>query len=173
MDTQFPSRTSRTRAHLVLTVLGAVTGLLAGAAGVFAAESTPPSHYLGAQSKNAPNQSGPSGSDIGATENQAIPNLSDKSEPEAPLNPDSENQAPPTNLNASDSPSNVNPGILNPSPCREDVNRDGFVDSADLRRVLGAWGPAQSTSIAEDVDQDGMVGFKDTLAVLAAWGKCR
>lgn len=48
----------------------------------------------------------------------------------------------------------------------EDINRDGFVDAADLSLLLAAWGTADA---AADLDADGTVGAGDLSLLLAAW----
>ena len=47
-----------------------------------------------------------------------------------------------------------------------DINRDGFVDGADLAAVLADWGLAES---AADLDGNGVVGAGDLAIVLGAW----
>ena len=54
--------------------------------------------------------------------------------------------------------------------CPADVNADGFVDFADLLRVLSAWGPC--AGCPEDIDETGFVDFDDLLIVLSTWGRC-
>lgn len=47
-----------------------------------------------------------------------------------------------------------------------DINRDGFIDGADLAFVLADWGLAKSPA---DLDGDGTVGASDLAIVLGAW----
>lgn len=49
-----------------------------------------------------------------------------------------------------------------------DVNRDGYVDAADLAIVLANWGTRDAAS---DVDRSGLVDAGDLAAVLAEWGR--
>jgi len=53
-----------------------------------------------------------------------------------------------------------------PSGGLADINRDGFVDGADLSFVLADWGLAGS---AADLDGNGIVGAGDLAIVLGAW----
>ena len=53
--------------------------------------------------------------------------------------------------------------------CRADFDGDGAVNTADLLRLLGAWG---NPGGLEDVDGDGIVNTADLLALLGAWGEC-
>jgi hypothetical protein len=53
-----------------------------------------------------------------------------------------------------------------PSGGLADINRDGFVDGADLAFVLADWGLAGS---AADLDGNGIVGAGDLAIVLGAW----
>jgi hypothetical protein len=52
-------------------------------------------------------------------------------------------------------------------PCPADFDGDGFVNTADLLFLLGAWGTPDG-----DVDFDGDTDTADLLALLAAWGEC-
>ena len=53
--------------------------------------------------------------------------------------------------------------------CPADFDGDGAVNTADLLRLLAAWG---NPGGLEDVDGDGIVNTADLLALLAAWGEC-
>jgi hypothetical protein len=53
--------------------------------------------------------------------------------------------------------------------CAADINRDGFVNGADLAALLAAWG---TTTANADLNGDGAVDGADLAALLAAWGEC-
>jgi hypothetical protein len=55
-------------------------------------------------------------------------------------------------------------------PCPEDIDGNGFVDTADLVSLLAAWGPCKGCP--EDIDESGVVDTADLVALLAAWGAC-
>jgi len=55
------------------------------------------------------------------------------------------------------------------SPCPPDVNRDGYVDGADLAALLAGWGVSGSTPA--DVNGDDFVNGADLGLVLASWGE--
>jgi hypothetical protein len=58
-----------------------------------------------------------------------------------------------------------------PGACASDLNRDGTVNSADLARILSAWGPCAATC-AEDLNSDGEIDSADLGILLSAWGDC-
>ena len=58
-----------------------------------------------------------------------------------------------------------------PGACAPDLNRDGTVNSADLARILSAWGPC-ATTCAEDLNSDGEIDSADLGILLSAWGDC-
>jgi hypothetical protein len=52
--------------------------------------------------------------------------------------------------------------------CLGDLNHDGFVNGADLGRLLGEWG----VSTTADLNGDGLVTGADIGQLLGAWGSC-
>lgn len=57
---------------------------------------------------------------------------------------------------------------LCPAGGAADLNRDGFVDAADLALILGAWG---SSDPEFDLTDDGVVDAADLAIVLGKWGE--
>jgi len=55
--------------------------------------------------------------------------------------------------------------------CPADLDGNGAVDSADLVRVLAAWGPC-GDACGADLDGNGEVNAADVVTLLAAWGAC-
>lgn len=64
-------------------------------------------------------------------------------------------------------------GSYPPEACvvSADVNRDGWVNGADLGVLLGSWGPAPGGSLA-DFNLDGRVSCFDEKFLLGNWGEC-
>jgi hypothetical protein len=58
-------------------------------------------------------------------------------------------------------------GIPDECECPADFDGDGYVNTADLLFLLGAWGTPDG-----DVDGDGDTDTADLLALLGAWGEC-
>ena len=56
--------------------------------------------------------------------------------------------------------------------CPADLNRDGFVDGADLGGLLGAWGACGPSACPADLNADGFVDGGDLGGLLNAWGTC-
>lgn len=56
--------------------------------------------------------------------------------------------------------------------CRPDINGDGYVNSADLAALLGAWGSVCLLPCPEDINRDGVVNSSDLAILLGAWGPC-
>jgi hypothetical protein len=54
--------------------------------------------------------------------------------------------------------------------CTPDINRDGFVGTADLLAMLGAWGTDPGG--LPDLDFNGVVSTSDLLVLLSRWGPC-
>lgn len=59
-----------------------------------------------------------------------------------------------------------------PACCAGDLNRDSFVDGADLGILLNAWGTCPYPCVA-DIDRDGLVDGTDLGPLLGSWGPCK
>ena len=57
--------------------------------------------------------------------------------------------------------------LLSEPTCASDINRDGFVDVADLLVIIGAWGTPFG-----DVSGDDITDVSDILVIIGAWGAC-
>ncbi len=54
--------------------------------------------------------------------------------------------------------------------CPADFDHNGYVDFADLLRILTEWGPC--AGCPEDLDGGGDVDFRDVVILLGLWGRC-
>ncbi|MFO0828557.1 MAG: thrombospondin type 3 repeat-containing protein [Phycisphaerales bacterium] len=62
-------------------------------------------------------------------------------------------------------------GVPDECECNADFDGNGFVNSADLAVLLGAWGPAPGSPA--DLYLDGVVDGYDLAVFLRAWGPCQ
>ncbi|MDC0991993.1 right-handed parallel beta-helix repeat-containing protein [bacterium] len=63
--------------------------------------------------------------------------------------------------------------VLDVCQCRADLDRNGYVEAADLGLLIAAWGTDGSVIDDSDLDGDGYVLASDLGLLIASWGPCQ